>query len=254
MHHTSQDRCTERIRLAIPRSHDQPQGFAVDLFAHLVVQLESGAHAADAVIAQLQTVIVECQPHPVGSSEKCLGRSIASHDLGTQLDACRQWCGVSVLLCKEQCFLLHRQSGVDLAENRQVLTAVTEDAPLNGVLTVHHIILAVAEADLRLVGNVLVEVGSNHLHTLTLHPPLIDLAGIDQHLAVKHQHLVRWSDIKGSSIIVRVIFQAHLISSLIRQMYFSASVKISVTCFLRFGLVSKLGLKVKLYSSRWIIA
>ena len=58
----------------------------------------------------------------------------------------------------------------------------------------------------------------------------------------------------GSIIIVRVILQAHLISSLIRQMYFSASVKISVTCFLRFGLVSKLGLKVKLYSSRWIIA
>ena len=93
---------------------------------------------------------------------------------------------MSVLLCKEQCFLLHRQSGVDLAENRQVLTAVTEDAPLNGMLTVHHIILAVAEADLRLVGNVLVEVGSNHFHTLTLHPPLIDLAGVDQHLAVKH--------------------------------------------------------------------
>ena len=85
-------------------------------------------------------------------------------------------------------------------------------------------------------------------------PPLIDLAGVDQHLAVKHQHLVRWSDIKGSSIIVRVVFQAHLISSLIRQMYFSASVKISVTCFLRFGLVSRLGLKVKLYSSRWIMA
>ena len=161
---------------------------------------------------------------------------------------------MSVLLCKEQCFLLHRQAGVDLAENRQVLTAVTEDAPLNGVLTVHHIILAVAEADLRLVGNVLVEIGSNHFHTLTLHTPLVDLAGVDQHLAVKHQHLVRWSDIKGSSIIVRVILQAHLISSLIRQMYFSASVKISVTCFLRFGLVSKLGLKVKLYSSRWIIA
>lgn len=34
---------------------------------------------------------------------------------------------MSVLLCKEQCFLLHRQAGVDLAENRQVLTAVTED-------------------------------------------------------------------------------------------------------------------------------
>ena len=41
VHHTSQDRCTERIRLASPSCHDQPQSFAVDLFAHLVVQLES---------------------------------------------------------------------------------------------------------------------------------------------------------------------------------------------------------------------
>ena len=86
VHHATQDRCTERIGFAIPRSHDQPQGFAVDLFAHLVIQLERGAHAADAVIAQLQTVIVECQPHPVGSSEKFFGRSITAHDLGTQLD------------------------------------------------------------------------------------------------------------------------------------------------------------------------
>ena len=59
VHHAAQDRCTERIGLAIPRSHDQPQGFAVDFFAHLVIQLESGAHTADAVIAQLQAVIVE---------------------------------------------------------------------------------------------------------------------------------------------------------------------------------------------------
>ncbi len=45
VHHASQDRCTERIGLTIPRNHDQPQGFAVDLFAHLVIQLERGAHA-----------------------------------------------------------------------------------------------------------------------------------------------------------------------------------------------------------------
>ena len=161
---------------------------------------------------------------------------------------------MAVLFGKEQGFLLHRQAGVDLAENRQILPSVAEDAPFNGVLTVHNIILAVAKADLRFVGNIFVEVGSNHFHPLALYSPLIKFAGINQHLAVKHQHLVRWSDIKGSGKIVRVVFQAHLISSLIRQMYFSASVRISVTCFLRFGLVSKLGLKVKLYSSRWIIA
>ena len=161
---------------------------------------------------------------------------------------------MAVLLCKEQCFLLRRQSGVDLAENRQVLTAVTEDAPLNGVLTIHHIILAVAEADLRLIRNVFVEVSSNQFHPLALHTPLVDFTGVDQLTAVNHSHLVRRGDIEGSCKIFSVILQAHLISSLIRQMYFSASVKISVTCFLRFGLVSKLGLKVKLYSSRWIIA
>lgn len=154
VHHAPQDRCTERIGLTVPRSHDQPQGFAVDLLAHLVVQLESGAHAADTVVAQLQAVIIERQTHPVGGCEKRFGRSIAAHDLGAQLDARRQGCGVAVLLSKEQGFLLHRQAGVDLAENRQILAAIAENAPLDGVLTVHHIISAVAEADFRLVGDI----------------------------------------------------------------------------------------------------
>ena len=89
---------------------------------------------------------------------------------------------------------------------------------------------------------------------LALYAPLIKFTGINQHLAVKHQHLVRRGDIERSGKIVRVVFLAHRISSLIRQMYFSASVRISATCFLRFGLVRRLGLKVKLYSSRWIMA
>ena len=161
---------------------------------------------------------------------------------------------MAVLLGKEQGFLLHGHTGVDLAENRQGSAAVTKDARFDGVLAIHHIILAVAEADLRLIRNVFVEVSSNQFHPLALHTPLVDFTGIDQLTAVNHPHLVRRGDIERSCKIFSVILQAHLISSLIRQMYFSASVKISVTCFLRFGLVSKLGLKVKLYSSRWIIA
>ena len=161
---------------------------------------------------------------------------------------------MAVLFSKEQGFLLHRQAGIDLAENRQILAAIAEDAPLDGVLTVHHIILAIAEADLRLVRNVFIKVGSNHFHPFALYATLIKFTGIDQLTAVKHQHLVRRGDIERSGKIVRVVFQAHRISSLIRQMYFSASVKISATCFLRFGLVRRLGLKVKLYSSRWIMA
>ena len=188
VHHATKDRCTERIRLTLPCGDDQPQGFAVDFFAHLVVQLESGAHTADAVVAQLQAVIVERQTNPVGGCEKCFGRCIAAHDLGAQLDASSKRCGVTVLFSKEQGFLLHRQAGVDLTENRQVFAAVTEDAPLDSVLTVHHIILTVAETDLRFVRNIFVEVRSNHFHPFALYAPLIKFTGINQHLAVKHQH------------------------------------------------------------------
>ena len=250
VHHAPQDSRPEGIRSALPRRHDVPQSFAVDLFAQLVVQLQRRAHAADAVVAQLHTVVVEGKPRPVSGCDKRLGRRIAAHHLGAQLDARRQGCGVTVLLRKEQGFLLHRQTGVDLAEDRAVLAAVEEDAALDGVLPVHHIVPAVAEADLRLVNDVLIEVSGNQLHPLALHAPLVDLAGIDQLAAVDDRKLVRRVDTNESIVVV----QAHRISSLILQMYFSASSKISVTCCFRFGLVSRLGLKVKLYSSRWIMA
>ena len=41
---------------------------------------------------------------------------------------------------QEQGFLLHRQTGVDLAEDRAVLAAVEEDAALDGVLPIHYIV------------------------------------------------------------------------------------------------------------------
>ena len=76
---------------------------------------------------------------------------------------------MTVLLRKEQGFLLHRQTGVDLAEDRAVLAAVEEDAALDGVQTVHYIVPAVAEADLRLVNDVLVEVSGDQFHPLALY-------------------------------------------------------------------------------------
>ena len=77
---------------------------------------------------------------------------------------------------------------------RAVLAAVEEDAALDGVLPVHHIVPAVAEADLRLVNDVLVEVPCNQLHPLALYAPLVDLAGIDQLAAVDDRKLVRRVD------------------------------------------------------------
>ena len=151
VHHTTQDRCTEGIRLAIPCFNNKLQGFAVDFLAHLVVQLESGAHAADAVIAQLLAVIIEAQSHPVGGCEKGFGDGIAAHHLGTELDACRQRRREAVLLGKEQGFLLHGHARVHLAEDRQIFAAVAEDAPLDGVLPIRYDELTVAETDLRLV-------------------------------------------------------------------------------------------------------
>ena len=77
---------------------------------------------------------------------------------------------------------------------RAVLAAVEEDAALDGVLSVHHIVPVVAEADLRLVNDVLVEIPGDQLHPLALHAPLVDLAGIDQLAAVDDRKLVRRVD------------------------------------------------------------
>ena len=140
VHHTLQDCGTEGIGFALPCVHNQPQSLAVDFLAHLVVQLECSAYAADAVVAQLQAVIVEVQTHPVGGCEECHGKSILAHDLGTELDARRQRCSVTVLLCEEQGFLLHRQTRIHLAENREVFATVAQDTRFNGVLTVRYII------------------------------------------------------------------------------------------------------------------
>ena len=63
VHHAPQDSRPEGIRSALPRFHDVPQGFAVDFFAQLVVQLQRRAHAADAVVAQLHAV-VKCAEAP----------------------------------------------------------------------------------------------------------------------------------------------------------------------------------------------
>ena len=157
---------------------------------------------------------------------------------------------MTVLLCEEQGFLLHRQASVDLAQNRQILTAVAQDTRFNGMLAVRYIIPAIAKADLRLIRRIFVEVFGNQFNALALDAPLVQLTRVDQLAAMNDHHLVRRCDMKGSGEVIRSVFQAHLISSLIRQMYFSASSRISVTCCLRFGIVSKVGLKVKLYSSR----
>ena len=116
VHHAPQDSRPEGVRSALPRRHDVPQSFAVDLFAQLVVQLQRRAHAADAVVAQLHTVVVEGKPRPVSGCDKRLGRRIAAHHLGAQLDARRQGCGVTVLLGKEQGFLPERWT--ERRENR----------------------------------------------------------------------------------------------------------------------------------------
>ena len=156
VHHTLQDCGTEGIGFALPCVHNQPQSLAVDFLAHLVVQLECSAYAADAVVAQLQAVIVEVQTHPVGGCEECHGKSILAHDLGTELDARRQRCSVTVLLCEEQGFLLHRQTRIHLAENREVFATVAQDTRFNGVLTVRYIIPAIAKADLRLIRRIFI--------------------------------------------------------------------------------------------------
>lgn len=63
-------------------------------------------------------------------------------------------------------------------------------------------VFAVAEADLRLVDDVLVEVLGDQFHPLALHAPLVDLAGIDQLAAVDDHKLVRRVDTDERIVVV----------------------------------------------------
>ena len=83
---------------------------------------------------------------------------------------------MTVLLCEEQGFLLHRQTRIHLAENREIFATVAQDTRFNGVLTVRYIIPAIAKADLRLIRRIFIEVSCNQLNALTLDAPLIKLA------------------------------------------------------------------------------
>ena len=62
------------------------------------------------------------------------------------------------------------------------------------MLTICHIILPITEADFRFVRRVLVKVGCNLLHTLTLHSALVQFAGINQQAAVDDFQLIRRVD------------------------------------------------------------
>ena len=75
---------------------------------------------------------------------------------------------------------------------------------------------------------ILVEVGGNKFHTLSLHTTLVQFAGVDQLAAVDDHELVRRVDMNEGIV---VVFQAHRISSLILQMYVSASFRISANDF-----------------------
>lgn len=76
---------------------------------------------------------------------------------GTELLPCTQPFRNACLLCKQKGFFLLGHVKVDLAANLQIITTVQELPGSDGVLPVHHIVVTIPEADLRLIGNPLVK-------------------------------------------------------------------------------------------------
>ena len=150
VHHAFQNRCPERIRLALPCCHDQPHRFTVERFAHLLVEPESRTNAADAVIGQLLAVIIETQPTRLVAARKALEGASPPTTLARSLmpavsGAERPFCSAkSRLPAPRSCPCTPCRESADSA-------AVTEDAPLDGVLPIRYDELTVAETDLRLI-------------------------------------------------------------------------------------------------------
>ena len=120
----------------------------------------------------------------VGGVQESNGFRVAAANLGAHFCACGQRCRDTGLLCKQQGFLLLRQSRINLADDVQVAVVVQQLAGGNGVLTIENIVVTVPVADLRGIGDALIKLGGDSLDTVGVEVPLVVAARNFQKLAV----------------------------------------------------------------------
>ena len=127
-----------------------------------------------------------------GGLLECNGGRLPCKNQGTELLPCTQPFRNACLLCKQEGFFSFCHTKINLAANLQIFAAVQELPGGDGVLSVHHIVVPVPEADLRFIGNTLVKFSGNAGNAGRVEGALVSIARNDQLAAVQAHLMVRF--------------------------------------------------------------
>ena len=181
--HALQHFGTERIDIALPCFCQYTERISVNA---LTVFPILGKCRSDASDFPLCVALSETQPKActVCGVQESNGFRVAAANLGAHFCACGQRGRNTGLLCKQQGFLLLRQSRINLADDVQIAVVVQQLAGGDGVLTIENIVVTVPVADLGSIGDSLIKLGGDSLDTVGVEIPLVVAARNFQKLAV----------------------------------------------------------------------
>lgn len=177
---------SQGFRIAAPGFQQEGQRFLVNLCADALKLRKGGIDAEDASRAAAP-LKAHMQPRFLGGGIELARRLILAAKIGAELRAGRQGCGAAGLHGKQQSFLSLCHTVVHLTEDRQVVVAVHVPARHNSMLPVKHIIVTVTKANLRFVGDTLIEPGHDLCHTLGVQPALVRIGNLQIPAADLHQ-------------------------------------------------------------------
>ena len=127
-----------------------------------------------------------------GGLLECNGSRLPCKNQGTEFLPGTQPFRNACLLCKQEGFFSFCHTKINLAANLQIFAAVQKFPCSDGVLSVHHIVVTIPEADLRLIGNPLVKFFCDAGNTSGVKSTLISVARHDQFAAVQAHLMVRF--------------------------------------------------------------
>ena len=177
---------SEGIGVAAPSFQQDGERFLIKLRSGAPELRKGGIDAEDATRAAAP-LKAHMQPRFLGGGIELARRLILAAKIGAEPGAGGKSRRNACLHGKQQSFILFCHAIVHLAEDRQVVVAVHVLARHNSMLPVKHIIVTVTKADLRFVGDTLIEPGHDLCHTLGVQLALIRIGNLQIPAADLHQ-------------------------------------------------------------------
>lgn len=177
---------SQGIGIAAPGFQQEGQRFLINLRSGAPELRKGGIDADDAPDASA-ALKAHMKSYVLGRFVKLARRLILSAKIGAEPGAGGKSRRIACLHGKQQSFILFCHTVVHLAEDRQVVVAVHVLARHNSMLPVKHIIVTVTKANLRFVGDTLIEPGNDLCHTLGVQLALVRIGNLQIPAADLHQ-------------------------------------------------------------------